>query len=95
LLLLLVLGQSLENLLRLKKSMNMKPDFISLIRFVAGWGPGQLEREVAMGVWYLASSSKDVILKHCIRLPKPLWREVLEYMGGPYVDISRRAYGEI
>lgn len=72
-----------------------KPDeFRWFVRY-AGWGPGQLEREVAMGVWYLASSSKETILKPCIKLPKPLWREILEYMGDPYVDISRRAYGEI
>lgn len=69
-------------------------DYRWFVRY-AGWGPGQLEHEVAMGVWYLASSSKDTILKPCIKLPKPLWREILEYMGDPYVDISRRAYGEI
>lgn len=69
-------------------------DYRWFVRY-AGWGPGQLEREVAVGVWYLASSSKDMILKPCIKLPKPLWRETLEYMGDPYVDISRRAYGEI
>lgn len=69
-------------------------DYRWFVRY-AGWGPGQLEREVAMGVWYLACCSKDTILKHCIKLPKPLWREILELMGDPYADISKRAYGEI
>ena len=57
----------------------------------AGWGPGQLEQEVEAGVWYLASCSKRFVLKQCIQLPKPLWNEVMEHMGPPYSDISRRA----
>lgn len=69
-------------------------DYRLFVRY-SGWGPGQLEREVAMGVWYVACCSKDIILKHCIQLPKPLWREVLELMGDPYADISKRAYGEL
>ncbi|MCO5556269.1 hypothetical protein L7F22_009815 [Adiantum nelumboides] len=72
-----------------------KPDEYRWFVRYAGWGPGQLQREVAMGIWYLASSSKETILKPCIKLPKPLWREILEYMGDPYVDISRRAYGDV
>lgn len=60
-----------------------------------GWRPGQLEQEVAHGVWYLASSSRDVVTNQCIRLEKPLWRQVLELMGGEYSLISKRAYGEI
>ncbi|KAG0583095.1 hypothetical protein KC19_3G108900 [Ceratodon purpureus] len=65
-------------------------DFRWFLRF-AGWGPGQLEQEVEAGVWYLASCSKRFVLKQCIQLPKPLWNEVMEHMGPPYSDISRRA----
>ncbi|KAH7280087.1 hypothetical protein KP509_37G051900 [Ceratopteris richardii] len=72
-----------------------KPEQYRWFARYAGWGPGQLEREVSHGVWYLASCSKDIIMKPCLNLPKPLWREVLEYMGNPYIDISRRTYGEI
>ncbi|CAM6097365.1 unnamed protein product [Calypogeia fissa] len=60
-----------------------------------GWRPGQLEREVAHGVWYLASGSRDIVTNQCIRLKRPLWRQVLELMGGEYSLISKRAYGEI
>eukprot|EP00850_Spirogloea_muscicola_P023512 SM000363S13636 [mRNA] locus=s363:75177:79012:+ [translate_table: standard] len=61
----------------------------------SGWGPGQLERELQAGVWFLGSCSTNLVLKQCIRLPKPLWREVLELMGGQYAEASRRAYGEL
>lgn len=27
-----------------------------------GWGPAQLERELARGVWYLAAASKEFVL---------------------------------
>ncbi|CAI5512209.1 unnamed protein product [Closterium sp. Naga37s-1] len=33
----------------------------------AGWAPGQLEREVAAGVWYLGACSPDLILRHSLR----------------------------
>lgn len=61
----------------------------------SGWGAGQLEREVAAGAWFLGSCSKELVLKHCINLEKPLWREVLELMGEEYAEISKRAYGEL
>jgi putative transcriptional regulator len=65
-------------------------DYRWFLRF-AGWGPGQLEQEVAAGVWYLASCSKRFVLKQCIQLPKPLSNEVMEHMGPPYSDIARKA----
>jgi hypothetical protein len=30
----------------------------------------------------------------CVQLPKPLWREVLELMGGEYAACSRRTYDQ-
>jgi hypothetical protein len=30
------------------------------------------------------------VLKQCLQLPKPLWREVMELMGGEYAATSRR-----
>ena len=66
------------------------------MRFFAGmqmWGPGELEREVAAGAWYAASASRPVVLKQCLSLPVPLWRECMELMGGEYAGISKRTYG--
>ncbi|CAI5533328.1 unnamed protein product [Closterium sp. Naga37s-1] len=48
--------------------------FLSCISFPSctpfyppGWAPGQLEREVAAGVWYLGACSPDLILRHSLR----------------------------
>ena len=46
-----------------------------------GWGPGQL-RGSASGVWTPVACSKQIALKQVIQLPKPLWREVSELVGG-------------
>jgi len=43
---------------------------------------------------YCASTAKEVVLKPVIQLPKPLWREVLELMGGEYAEASKKTYGE-
>lgn len=66
-------------------------------RFFVGrvdWQPGTLEKEVEGGLWFPAACARSLVLKQCIRLPKPLWREVMELMGGEYADTARREYGE-
>jgi hypothetical protein len=30
-----------------------------------------------------------VIVKQCLQLPKPLWMEVMELMGGEYAELAR------
>jgi len=69
-------------------------DFKFFARY-CGWGPGQLERECARGVWYPVACSKQLALKQVIQLPKPLWREVLELCGGDLQAASKKAYGEL
>ena len=59
-----------------------------------GWGPGQLRSECERGVWYPVACSKQIALKQVIQLPKPLWREVSELVGGNVGYESRKAYGE-
>ena len=59
-----------------------------------GWGPGQLRSECERGVWYPVACSKQIALKQVIQLPKPLWREVSELVGGDVGYESRKAYGE-
>jgi putative transcriptional regulator len=59
-----------------------------------GWGPGQLQSECERGVWYPVACSKQIALKQVIQLPKPLWREVSELVGGDVGYESRKAYGE-
>lgn len=43
---------------------------------------------------YCAACAKELVLKPVIQLPKPLWREILELMGGEYAECSRRAYSD-
>lgn len=51
----------------------------------AGWGPGQLEAEIAEGDWYvLASDPADLVTP----APDALWRRVLRRQGGAMAIIS-------
>ena len=53
------------------------------------WAPGALEREVRLGKWQCAASARPVALKQCLALPKPLWHEVMELVGGDAEMLSR------
>ena len=57
----------------------------------AGWGPGQLQREVSQGVWHPVSAARQLALKQVLGLPKPLWREVSELVGGSLAADADRA----
>ncbi|GAQ80355.1 hypothetical protein KFL_000520270 [Klebsormidium nitens] len=66
-------------------------------RFFVGrveWLPGGLKQECTAESWYTAACSKSLVLKQCIQLPKPLWQEILELMGGEFAETSRLAYNE-
>ena len=66
---------------------------VARCRLFAGalvWPPGGLAAEVAGGVWFAAASSRAVVLKPCLGLPVPLWRECLGLMGGDYAKAARR-----
>mmetsp|Transcript_53569 Transcript_53569/g.86703 ORF Transcript_53569/g.86703 Transcript_53569/m.86703 type:complete len:350 (-) Transcript_53569:98-1147(-) len=53
------------------------------------WEAGQLEAEMAEGKWVAAACSKELILKTGDYWQKPLWRLVLEVMGGKFALMSR------
>lgn len=55
----------------------------------AGWGPGQLEAEVAAGGWIVEPAREDDVFTNS---PDTLWSEVLERKGGEYRQISRIPY---
>jgi len=65
----------------------------------AAWVPGQLEREIQKGVWYISSASPDLILRYAgapLTLeddPKDLWNDILRCMGGDFEDIARQHSG--
>lgn len=45
----------------------------------SGWGPGQLDAELDLGVWYTVDAMADDVL--CLD-PEVLWRNVLRRQGG-------------
>lgn len=46
--------------------------------------------QVASGVWQPAACSRDLVLKQCLQLPVPLWREVMCLLGGEFAEEARR-----
>jgi len=64
-------------------------------RFFLGcmaWGPGELEEELKQGLWHTAAVSRNLVLKQCVALPTPLWKEMMELMGGEFQEIARKNY---
>ena len=53
------------------------------------WAPGELERDIREGLYRPAACSRGVALKQCLGLPKPLWHEVMEMLGGTSEEISK------
>jgi putative transcriptional regulator len=51
----------------------------------AGWGPGQLEAELATNDWILGNSSRDLIFKTDA---DSVWGTVLERLGGHYALLA-------
>ena len=69
------------------------PPLQSDFRFFAGclaWEPGQLEAEVARSAWHTAACSRTLVLKQCLQLPVPLWRESMCLLGGEYAEAARQ-----
>jgi len=62
------------------------------------WMPLQLEKEVQEGIWFVASVNKEVLFKPRDRMgtrrAKPLWTEIMELMGGEYLEIRDQLYAE-
>lgn len=80
----------LGNAMQRVRSGQLDPTRFRFFCGYAGWTKEQLNDEIKKGIWYVAASSNDVITNQCIQLPRPLWRQVLDLMGGKYADIARR-----
>ena len=61
----------------------------------SGWGPGQLQREVADGAWFAAAAGPGLMMRH-VENPtwKSLWHDVLDSMGGEYRSLSQHMLKE-
>ena len=54
------------------------PDDLLLLLGYAGWGPGQLENELAEGAWLLAPASREVVFDvEC----EAMWEHVVRSLG--------------
>lgn len=65
----------------------------------AAWVSGQLEREIQKGVWYIASTSSDFLLRYA-GAPvteeddeTDLWADILNCMGDDYSEIATKHSG--
>lgn len=51
----------------------------------SGWSPGQLEKEIVSGSWFVTPATKAHVFE---TPPSNLWRDLLREMGGRYATLS-------
>jgi putative transcriptional regulator len=51
----------------------------------AGWGPGQLEREIDAGAWFVVPARPEDVMSDN---PESLWKRVLRRQGGELAVVS-------
>jgi putative transcriptional regulator len=62
----------------------------------AAWVPGQLDREINKGVWYMAAVAPDLLLRYAGAPTTEqdnvhdLWSDILTCMGPEFADIAQR-----
>ena len=77
----------------------LAPAAVLFARGHAAWVPGQLQREIDKGVWYLAAASADLVLRYAgapVRAdddPADLWRDVLACLGEDFAEVARAHAG--
>lgn len=55
----------------------------------SGWGPGQLESEMAAGGWIVEPATEDDVFTES---PEGLWKSILERKGGEYRRLARMPF---
>jgi putative transcriptional regulator len=63
----------------------LKPNEIKFFMGYAGWGAGQLEKEIGKNSWILSNTNSETVMK-----PKneSFWRETLKKLGGDFKVIA-------
>lgn len=60
-------------------------DAVRLFTGYSGWGPGQLDAELAAGAWHVVEARPDDVL--CAE-PEDLWRVVMRRQGGRLASLG-------
>jgi putative transcriptional regulator len=88
-----------EELMNQVRMQRLDPSKALFVKGHAAWVPGQLERELGKGVWYIASVSSDFILRHA-HPPQDtgsddsdLWTDILNCMGDSFASIANKHGG--
>ncbi|EJK45752.1 hypothetical protein THAOC_35617 [Thalassiosira oceanica] len=66
-------------------------------RFFVGhrqYTKGGLEEAVRQSKYQPIACSRPLVLKQCIKLPKPLWHEIMEFCGGELKEISKLEFAK-
>lgn len=82
--------QSLDEAMTLVKKGVAKPQDFRFFRGFAGWGRDQLKLELDKNYWHVAACSANLIFGEYNESPEGLWEEILQLMGGPYAELSRK-----
>lgn len=78
-------GGQVENIRQLLDLGYADPADIRFFLGYAGWGPDQLNSEIANGGWILSQAPTNLLFSIS---PDRLWRELLRKMGGEYALLS-------
>ncbi|XP_068653214.1 uncharacterized protein [Aristolochia californica] len=72
-----------------KKGVLKSEDFRFFVGY-AGWQLDQLREEIEADYWFVAACSADLITSGSEESSSGLWEEILQLMGGPYSELSRK-----
>lgn len=68
---------TVNEVMELERERVVAREHIRLFSRYCGWAPGQLQREVDSGVWYVASVAGELVLGE----PQTLYHTVMERLG--------------
>lgn len=81
---------SLDEAAALVKKGVLKPKDFKFFVGYAGWQLDQLREEIESDYWYVAACSANLINGRSQDSALDLWEEILQLMGDPYSEVSRK-----
>lgn len=86
---------SLDEAMGLVKKGVLKPQDFRFFVGYAGWQLDQLREEIESNYWHVAACSTNLIFGNSSDSSEGLWEEILQLMGGPYSELSRKPKQDI